>query len=114
MYDNRAHYRGATHCKYFATMTQTDCQRQGQGTGKFDLSLDSEGYGRIEKISFEAYNESICLIEAIERFKEHWIRLSGSKLGRPIATANVDKKQEYQNNTNRIEVERTFSLVKRS
>ena len=25
---------------------------------KFDLSLDSEGYGRIEKISFEAYNES--------------------------------------------------------
>ena len=36
---------------------------------KFDLSLDSEGYGRIEKISFEAYNESTCLIEAIERFK---------------------------------------------
>ena len=32
---------------------------------KFDLSLDSEGYGRIEKISFEAYNESTCLIEAI-------------------------------------------------
>ena len=31
---------------------------------KFDLSLDSEGYGRIEKISFEAYNESTCLIEA--------------------------------------------------
>lgn len=37
---------------------------------KFDLSLDSEGYGRIEKISFEAYNESTCLIEAVERFKE--------------------------------------------
>ena len=33
---------------------------------KFDLSLDSEGYGRLEKISFEAYNESTCLIEAIE------------------------------------------------
>ena len=37
---------------------------------KFDLSLDSEGYGRIEKISFEAYNESTCLIEAMERFRE--------------------------------------------
>lgn len=37
---------------------------------KFDLSLDSEGYGRIEKISFEAYNESTCLTEAIERFRE--------------------------------------------
>ena len=76
---------------------------------KFDLSLDNEGYGRIEKISFEAYNESTCLIEAVERFrertgyypervladqiyrtrenrnfcKEHGIRLSGPKLGRP-------------------------------
>ena len=38
---------------------------------KFDLGLDSEGYGRIEKISFEAYNESTCLIEATERFGEH-------------------------------------------
>ena len=80
---------------------------------KFALSLDSEGYGRIEKISFEAYNESTCLIEAVERFKdhtgyypervladqiyrtrenksygkEHGIRLSGSKLGRPSAIA---------------------------
>ena len=106
---------------------------------KFDLSLDSEGYGRIEKISFEAYNESTCLIEAIERFrertgyypervladqiyrtrenrsycKEHGIWLSGPKLGRPSATAKVDKKQEYQDNTDRIEVERTFSLSKR-
>ena len=106
---------------------------------KFDLSLDSEGYGRIEKISFEAYNESTCLIEVVERFKErtgyypnrvladqryrtrenrnyckgHGIRLSGPKLGRPSANAKVDKKQEYQDNTDRIEVERTFSLNKR-
>lgn len=29
---------------------------------KFDLSLDSEGYGRIEKISFEAYNESTSIL----------------------------------------------------
>ena len=106
---------------------------------KFDLSLDSEGYGRIEKISFEAYNEIICLIEAVERFKErtgyypervladqiyrtrenrsyckeHGIRLSGPKLGRSRATAKVNKKQECQDNTDRIEVERTFSLSKR-
>lgn len=106
---------------------------------KFDLSLDNEGYGRIEKISFEAYNESTCLIEAVKRFrertgyypervladqiyrtrenrnfcKEHGIRLSGPKLGRPSVNAKVDKKQEYQDNTDRIEVERTFSLSKR-
>lgn len=29
-----------------------------------------EGYGRIEKISFETYNEGTCLIEAAERFRE--------------------------------------------
>ncbi len=82
---------------------------------KFDLSLDSEGYGRIEKISFEAYNESTCLLKAVERFKErtgyypervladqiyrtrenrsyckeHGIRLSGPKLGRPGAKTRV-------------------------
>lgn len=107
---------------------------------KIELSLDSEGYGRIEKISFEAYNESGSLIKAVERFRErtghypkrvladqiyrtrenrkyckdHGIRLSGPKLGRPGVNAKVDKKQEYQDNTDRIEVERSFSLSKRS
>ena len=108
---------------------------------KFDLSLDENGFGRIEKISYEAYNESTVLEEAIERFKErtgrypervlvdqiyrtrenrgfckfHGIRLSGSKLGRPSATKQSAKetKQEYQDNTDRIEVERSFSLSKR-
>jgi len=41
------------------------------------------------------------------------IRLSGPKLGRPGETAKEDKKQEYQDNTDRIEVERMFSLSKR-
>lgn len=106
---------------------------------KFDLSLDGKGYGRIEKISFEAYNESTCLQEAVERYKKrtghyperlladqiyrtrenrkycklHDIRLSGPKLGRPTETSKVDKKIEYQDNTDRIEVERSFSLSKR-
>ena len=106
---------------------------------KFDLSLDIEGYGRIEKISFETYNENSCLIEAVECFKERTryypkrvladqiyqtrenrsyckeqgIRLSGAKLDRPSAAVKVDKKQEYQDNIDRIEAERTFSLSKR-
>jgi hypothetical protein len=46
--------------------------------------------------------------------REHGIQISRSKLGRPSAsTAKTDKKQEYQNNTDRIEVERRFSLSKR-
>lgn len=107
---------------------------------KFDLSLDSEGYGRIERISFEAYHEGSSLQEAVERYrqrtgyypqrvladqiyrsrenrkycKERGIRLSGPKLGRPAVEESKDfRKQEYQDNVDRIEVERSFSLSKR-
>lgn len=46
--------------------------------------------------------------------KGHGIRLSGPRLGRPVtATSTTNKKQEYQDNTDRIEVERSFSLSKR-
>ena len=107
---------------------------------KLDISIDSDGYGRIEKTSFEAYNESATLKEAVERFKErtgHYpervladqiyrtrenrsfckengIRLLGPKLGRPnSATSKTDKQLEYQDNTDRIAVEREFSREKR-
>ena len=107
---------------------------------KPDISIDSDGYARIEKISFDAYNESASLKEAVERFKErtgHYpkrvladqidrtrenrsfckeqgIWLLGSKLGRPKpTTAKTDKKEEYQDNTDRIAVEREFSREKR-
>lgn len=143
MYDNKAHS-----VKYRIVITsqlglRLNVRRKAKASvefgAKFDLSLDREGYGRIEKISFEAYNESICLIEAVERFRErighylkrvladqiyrtrvnrnyskdHGIRLSGPKFGRPGVNAKTDKKQEYQDNTDRIEVERCFSLSKR-
>ena len=41
------------------------------------------------------------------------IRLSGKALGRPKTTPATDKKTEYQDNVDRIEVERKFSLAKR-
>lgn len=106
---------------------------------KFDLSVDENGYGRIEKLSFEAYNESSILQDSVERYKErtgHYpervlvdqiyrtrknrnyckekgIRLSGPKLGRPSKDNEYNKKVEYQDNVDRIEVERAFSLSKR-
>ena len=107
---------------------------------KFDLSLDEKGYGRIERNSFEAYNESSTLMDACESYKkrtghyperiladqiyrnrenraycrEHGIRLSGPKLGRPSLTeTSEDRRKAYQDNTDRIEVERSFSLCKR-
>ncbi|NRR75704.1 transposase [Tetragenococcus halophilus] len=77
---------------------------------KFDVSLDTNGFARIEKLSFDAYNESTVLEEAVENYKErtgfyperilvdqiyrtkknrayckeHGIRMSGPKLGRPV------------------------------
>lgn len=106
---------------------------------KLELSIDERGMARLEKLSFDAYNESDVLIRAIERYRErtghyperaladknyrnrenlalcrlHGIRLSGPSLGRPKKNALIDKKSEYVDNADRIEVERSFSLAKR-
>ena len=105
---------------------------------KLDLSVDENGMARVEKLSFEAYNESEVLKTAVENYKKrtgHYpervlvdqiyrnrtnlnfckskgIRLSGKKLGRPKCQ-ETDKKTEYKDNKDRIEVERKFSLAKR-
>ena len=108
---------------------------------KLDLSVDETGMCRIEKLSFDAYNESAVLKTAIANYKErtghypervladqiyrnrdnilycneHGIRLSGKRLGRPKkdADSKAEKKIAYMDNTDRIEVERKFSLAKR-
>ena len=108
---------------------------------KLDLSVDENGMARLEKQSFEAYNEGDVLIEAVNRYKErigHYptrilvdkiyrnrknlsfckekhIRLSGPALGRPRKD-DGDRKQTkttYRDGVDRIEVERNFSLAKR-
>lgn len=37
---------------------------------KMDVGINSEGYGRIKKVSFDPYNESGSLIAAVERYRE--------------------------------------------
>lgn len=107
---------------------------------KLDMSLDEDGMARLEKISFDAYNECETLQGAIERYyertghypervlgdkiyrnrenlaycKERGIRLSGPALGRPKKDRKADKKIEATDNRDRIEVERAFSLAKRN
>ena len=94
---------------------------------------------RIEKQSFDAYNESDVLIIAIENYykrtgrypervladkiyrnrnnlsycKDRGIRLSGPALGRPKKDPSEDRKVTYTDGVDRIEVERAFSLAKR-
>jgi hypothetical protein len=110
---------------------------------KMDLSLDENGMARLEKLSYEAYNESDVLIGAIERYaereghypervlvdqiyrtrknlsfcKERGIRMSGPLLGRPRKDVSVRKEERkiaYRDNTDRIAVERAFALAKHS
>lgn len=106
---------------------------------KLDLSIDSNGMARIEKTSFDAYNEASVLVQAVRRFydrngrypervladkiyrnrenrsycKIRGIRLAGPSLGRPKKDQTRDKEIEYRDNANRVEVERGFSLLKR-
>ena len=94
---------------------------------------------RLERISFDAYNEGDVQIGTIEGYhdrighypervlvyqiyrnrknraycKEHGIRISGSALGRPKHMTYDEKKLSYIDNTDRIEVERGFCLAKR-
>ena len=104
------------------------------------MSVDEKGHARLEKISFTPYNECTIFQDAIERYRkrtghypervlvdqiyrtgdnlnfcrEHGIRISGPKLGRPKKDGSVeDSKEAHQDNTDRIEVERFFSLDKR-
>ena len=110
---------------------------------KMDLSLDENGMARLEKLSYEAYNESDVLIGAIERYaereghypervlvdqiyrtrknlsfcKEQGIRMSGPLLGRPRKDMSIRKEEQkiaYKDNTDRIAVERAFALAKHS
>ena len=105
---------------------------------KLDISV-VDGWTRLEHCSFDAYNESGTLPEITERFyareghyperiladkiyrtranlaycKEHHIRLSGPPLGRPKKDSESEKRQAHQDECERVEVERCFSLAKR-
>ena len=107
---------------------------------KYDVSIDEKGHARLEKITFDPYNESTVFQDAIERYrkrtghyperalvdqiyrtrenraycKERGIRMSGPKLGRPKKEGKAKTtKAEYKDNADRIEVERFFSTEKR-
>ncbi len=107
---------------------------------KLDISV-SDGFVRLERTSFDAYNEGDNLIEIIARYKartghyparvlvdqiyrnrdnlafcKKWnIQLSGKPLGRPKRDPDkAQRRREYIDGIDRIEVERKFSHAKGS
>jgi len=107
---------------------------------KYDVSIDEKGHGRLEKQSFEPYNESGVFKDAVERYrertghypkralvdqiyrtkanrdfcKEHGIAMAGRGPGRPSKSDREGWKADNANETDRIEVERFFSREKRT
>ena len=106
---------------------------------KLDLSIDEHGFARVEKTSLDSLHESSVLVDAVNRYYERTgrypervlvdkiyrnrvnrafcrklgIKISGPALGRPKKDCQRDHKAEYQDQVDRIEVERRFSLLKR-
>ena len=101
-----------------------------------------DGFARIEKLSWDPFNEGTTLIESVERYrertgyypevlladklyrtrenlqycKEHGIRLSGPKLGRPVANSMIkkaEKQLERQDAAARNAIEGKFGEGKR-
>ncbi len=143
MYDNKVHSVPdrivSISQPYIRPIVRGKAKAPVEFGAKLDLSIGEKGIARLERLSFDAYNESDVLITAVENYKnrtghypervlvdqiyrnranrafctEHGIRISGPALGRPKKDNNADKKQEYIDNRDRIEVECAFSLAKR-
>lgn len=105
---------------------------------KYDVSIDENGHARLEKLSFDAYNEGTVFKDATERYhkrtghyprrilvdkiyntkenreysQEHGIQLSVHGPGRPKEDT-ASRQESKRNQTDRIEVERFFSTDKR-
>lgn len=142
MYDNHCHSVAdrivSLQQPYLRPIVRGKAKAAVEFGAKLDISV-CDGWTRLEVLSFDAYNEATTLQETIERYrlrtgcypvrvladkiyrnrdnlafcKEHGIRLSGPALGRPKKDELVDKKQNYKDECERVEVERRFSLAKR-
>lgn len=143
MYDNKVHSVPdrivSISQPYIRPIVRGKAKNPTEFGAKLDMSIDDNGMARIEKLSFDAYNESDVLIGAIENYRErtgrhpervladkiyrnrknlayckkNGIRLSGPALGRPRKDNTEDRKNTYLDSVDRIRVERDFSLAKR-
>ena len=146
MYDNKTHSVEnrivSISQPYVRPVVRGKAKAPTEFGAKLHLSIDETGFGRIEFLSFDAFNEGPMLIEALNAYRyrnghypkrvlvdkiyrtqdnirfcnENGIRISGPKLGRPVKDANAlrkNRKTAAQDNTDRIEIERYFSTAKR-
>ena len=144
MYDNKTHKVKdrivSISQPYIRPIVRGTAKAPVEFGAKLDMSIDEKGIARLEKLSFDAYNEEDVLVTAIENYRKrtgHYpervlvdqiyrnqknraycksrkIRISGKALGRPKKNPTLEEKKiAHQDNMDRIEVERGFSLAKR-
>lgn len=144
MYDNKTHKVKdrivSISQPYIRPIVRGKAKAPVEFGAKLDMSIDEKGIARLEKLSFDAYNEEDVLVTAIENYRKrtgHYpervlvdqiyrnqknraycksrkIRISGRALGRPKKNPTLEEKKiAHQDNMDRIEVERGFSLAKR-
>ena len=143
MFDNNKHTVEdrivSLHQPYIRPIVRGKAKAKVEFGGKLNISVVN-GYVRIEKFSFDSFNEGKDLINCIEHYreihghypervladgifrnrenlnfcKEHGIAISGKPLGRPKKDNNIDKKQEYKDICDRNIVEAKIGLGKRA
>lgn len=130
------------HQPYIRPIVRGKAKNPVEFGAKYEVLVDENHIARLEKISFNPYNESETLIDSIKKFKairghypervlvdqiyrtqkiikfcnDHNIVISGPRLGRPPKNEKIsknEKEQNRRNNVDRIEVERFFSKTKR-
>ena len=142
MYDNRTHSVSdrivSVSQPFVRPIVRGKAGKPVEFGAKLDISV-VDGWTRLERCSFNAYNEAGNLRTMVERFrareghypsriladkiyrnrdnlsycKQLGIRLSGPALGRQRKGEIRDKAQDYLDECERVEVERRFSLAKR-
>ena len=145
MYENRTHSIAdrivSIYQPHVRPMVRGKVKNPVEFGAKVSISL-VDGFSFVERIGWDAYNESCDLIEQIKRYRrrfgfypesvhvdklyrtcdnrrfcrEHGIRMSGPPLGRPVAESGhlkVQHKLEHQDEIDRIAVEGKFGQGKR-
>lgn len=145
MYENRKHSIGdrivSLYQPHVRPMVRGKAKAPVEFGAKVSISL-VDGFSFVEKIGWDAYNESCDLVEQIKGYRKrfgfypesvhvdriyrtrenlrfcnkHGIRMSGPALGRPTDDAELlkeQKKLQYQDELDRIAVEGKFGQGKR-
>ena len=88
MYDNRTHSVDnrivSLSQPYIRPIVRGKAKSSVEFRVKLDLSIDEDGMGRIETVSFDPYNEEFMLIVAVENYKDRTRHYPGRVLANQI------------------------------